>query len=238
MALGTQFLSLITRTRAEVRRSITTSTGVDDLDNIKRVINHVYRSLTIDYEWPHLRTVPVKITMAAGQQYYNVPSTLEYDGITEAVCWSGTENFPIDRGIDINDYALFNPADDERQDPVTKWDLVFTGATVQIEVWPLPATADCSIQFRGPYKLASLVNDSDLCWLDDELVVLFAAAEILAGVKAEDAESKLKLAQGYLLRLKGRVKATSKRYTVGLGSVDAGRSITQGVSVNVTPRTT
>lgn len=237
MALGATLLQLVTRLRAEVRRSVSVATGVDDLDNLKRVINHVYRSLNVDYDWPHLRTVPAKIAMAAGQRYYDVPSTLEYDGIAEAICWSGTENFPIERGITFDDYALHDPVEDERQDPVTKWDMVFTGSTVQIEVWPLPATADCSIQFKGPYKLASLVNDSDQCWLDDELIVLFASAEVLASVKAEDAESKLKLAQGYLQRLKARPKGTAKRYRLGLGSADGDRRITDGVTVNITPRT-
>lgn len=233
MAIGRQFLSLITDLRAEVRRSTSVSVGVDDLDNLKRVLNHVYRSLVVDHEWPHLRVVAAKIQMAAGQRYYDVPTELEFDGITSAVVWDGTETYDIERGIDLADYGVLDPEEDEREDPIRKFDLRFNGTAVVVEVWPIPNSDDCALQFKGNRALDKLVNDTDKCWLDDELVLSFAAAEILAAVKAEDAESKLRLAQGYLQRLKARSKGVGKRYSMGLGSATDTSRPQFGAQVNI-----
>lgn len=235
MAIGTQFLSLYTDLRAEVRRSSSVAVGSDDLPYLKRVINHVYRALTVDYEWAHLRVAPAKIEMAAGQQVYDFPDELDFDGVTEAVCWYGGANTPIEQGISLADYSVLDPSADERQDPVLKYDMRFSGSAVQFEVWPLPATnSSIYVQFKGNYKLSRLVNDTDKCWIDDELVLLFSKAEILKSDDADDADAALNLAQDYLRRLKVRAKANSKRFQLGLGD-NGGRNITQGVSINVTP---
>jgi hypothetical protein len=233
MAVGTQFLSIYTDLRAEVRRSTSVSVGVDDLDNLKRVINHVYRTLYIDHEWPHLRKVYSKIQMAAGQRYYDFPADLEPDRVTEAVVWSNNVSFPIPRGIGFEEYGVLDPDEDERQDPPQCWDNRFTGTSTQIEIWPLPASADHSIQLKGYIKLGKLVNDTDKCWLDDELVLLFSAAEVLKAEKADDADSKLQLAQGYLQRLKANSKGAGKRYAIGLGNSSPRSPI--NATINIKP---
>lgn len=233
MAVGTQFLTLYTDLRAEVRRSTTVSVGVDDLANLKRVVNHVYRTLYTDHEWPHLRKVFTKIPMAAGQRYYDFPADLEPDRVTEAVAWSNNIAYPIERGIGFDEYGVLDPELNERQDPPQCWDNRFTGTSTQIEIWPLPATAYHSIQFKGYIKLGKLVNDTDKCWLDDELVLLFSAAEVLKADDADDADSKLQLAQGYLQRLKANSKGAGKRYQLGLGSSPSRLPI--NATINIKP---
>lgn len=235
MAIGTQFLPIYTDLRAEVRRSTTVSVGVDDLPYLKRVVNHVYRALVVDYEWSHLGVVPDRIDMQAGQRIYDFPSELDFDGITEAVCWTGGTNVPIEKGIGFAEYAAIDSESDSRQDPVQRYDLRFSGTSVQFEAWPVPATTDeISVQFKGNYKLARLVNDTDKLWIDDELVLLFSAAEVLKADDAKDADSKLQLAQDYLRRLKVRANRNGQRYAIGLGS-GGHRNVTSGVQINVTP---
>lgn len=235
MAVGTQFLPIYTDLRAEVRRSTSVSVGVDDLPYLKRVVNHVYRALTVDYEWAHLRVVPDRIVMAAGQRLYDFPTELDFDGITTAVCWTGGTNVPIEQGIGFDEYGAIDSEGDNRQDPVQRYDLRFSGSNVQFEVWPMPATANTSVQFKGNQKLARLVNDTDKIWIDDELVLLFSAAEVLKADDAKDADAKLQLAQDYLRRLKVRAKATGQRYAIGLGSGAGARDVTSGVQINITP---
>ena len=70
MALGTQFLDLITRVRAEVRRSVEPSVGVDDLENIKQVINRVLRTLYMAHDWAHLRKVFPRVKLNANHCFY------------------------------------------------------------------------------------------------------------------------------------------------------------------------
>ena len=232
MAKGAQFSQLYTDLRAELRRSSSVAVGVEDLATLKRTINHVYRTLYIDYEWPHLRKVFPKIELAAGQRYYDFPADLDNDLLEAAVVWNGNIAEEIRVGIGFDEYSFLDPDEDDRQDPVQAIDFRFTGTATQIEVWPLPATNNYSIQFRGYILLPKLVEDSDKCWLDDELVVLFAAAELLKGTKAEDADSKLLIAQGYLQRLKARSKGPAKRVSMGLGSSER-RQGYSGVSINI-----
>lgn len=234
MAKGAQFLQLYTDLRAELRRSTSVAVGSDDLDVLKRTINHVYRTLYIDFEWPHMRKVFPKITLNAGQRYYDFPADLDNELLQKAVVWNGNVNDEVRVGIGSDEYSFLDSDEDERQDPVQSIDFRFTGTSVQLEVWPIPASSDNKLQLSGYVLLPKLVNDSDKCWLDDELIVLFAAAELLKGTKAEDADSKLLIAQGYLQRLKARSKGPAKRVSMGLGS--SGSLGFQGVSINIKPR--
>jgi hypothetical protein len=234
MAKGAQFLQLYTDLRAELRRSTSVAVGSDDLDVLKRTINHVYRTLYIDFEWPHMRKVFPKITLNAGQRYYDFPADLDNDLLEKAVVWNGNVKTDLQVGIGFDEYGYLDSDEDERQDPIQAIDFRFTGTSIQLEVWPIPASSDNKLQLKGYLLLDRLVNDIDKCWLDDELVVLFAAAELLKGTKAEDADSKLLIAQGYLQRLKARSKGPAKHFSMGLGSQS--NSGYQGVSINIKPR--
>jgi hypothetical protein len=76
------------------------------------------------------------------------------------------------------------------------------------------------LQFIGKRKLGNLVANEDTADLDDRLIVLFAAAEILANQKSEDAQAKLSLANERYARLKGRSKGGSRDAILGGGKRD------------------
>jgi hypothetical protein len=225
MALGTQFLSLLTDLRSETRRSSDVSVGVDDNDSLKRSINGVYRTLTLEHEWPHLRVVFPKLATAAGQQYYDYQTGFDAGRVLDSVVWIGGMNSPIKRGIDFDEYSFIDSSAAAEMDPVQSWDVAFNPLTgiPQIEVWPIPASAGF-IQFTGYFVPPRLVNDSDPCLLDDELVLLFASARQLAAQGAKDAQTKLQEGQSYLLRLMQGAKGAVKPVQVGLGDArNAGR---------------
>lgn len=221
MPRGSQFLSLITDLRSELNRSTDVNVGVDDLPVLKRKLNRKYFELYMENDWPHLRHTFPRQTLSAGQQYYNLPANLNVERIEDAHIWYNEQPLPFIRGISVQDYATFDSAADERSEPALRWDIRWTGSSEQIEVWPLPVSNDQEMQFTGIYDAPKLVNDSDVCLLDDNLVVLFAASEL---AKKEDKASLVKEAGSLLRRLKARGKGGSTPVRMGLGDTAGGRS--------------
>lgn len=217
MAIGTQFLALKQRLRAELGRSVDVSVGVDDDESLKQTLNRTYAALYMQWDWPHLRMVWPHIQLSAGQRFYDFPVNLNPDRVEKVVVRYNGHFYPLDRGIDFDAYNAYDSEAGERSDPALRWDVRWTGSSTQFEIWPVPVSDEQSVQFRGIIALPRLVDDTDVCLLDDELVVLFAAQELLSRQKSQDADKKLQLAQEHFNRLKGRSKGASERLQLGLG---------------------
>jgi hypothetical protein len=86
----------------------------------------------------------------------------------------------------------------------------------QFEVWPLPASNGALVRFSGRRKITPLVGDDDRCDLDDQLVVLYAAAEVEAKKSQKDADLKLAAAKARLLTLRART-SDRRRVRMGMG---------------------
>lgn len=220
MARGTQFLDIVTRTKSESGLLNSVAVGVDDLPGIKEAINTVYAALYLDHDWSHLRKT-FSVSLAAGQRYYDFPSGLNPERVEAVEVKWNDKWIPIGRPIEFADYNAHDSDADERNDPVLKWDVRWTGSSEQIEVWPLPATA-YTLRFRGIQAAPRLVNDTDACLLDDTLVVLFASAKILKDDKS--AEKQMKLGQQHLATLKARGNAGVTGVRLGLGHRDEERA--------------
>lgn len=217
MARGTQLIQLVEMLKAEAGHSTRVNVGVDKLPEIKQILRRTQETLYDESDWPFLRVAPYK-DLAAGQRYYDFPADLDLERVEQAAVWySGTPK-PIIRGIGFDEYAQYDSENDERADPVLKWDVRWTGSAEQIEVWPIPSSDDQQLQFIGIRPLRALVSDSDVADLDDQLIVLYAAAELLARQGSKDAQAKLGAAQARFARLKGRVKGASEMTTLGTGN--------------------
>lgn len=213
MPRGTQFSALVTMLRDELGRSESVSVGLSDLPRLKNAINRVYQSLADEHDWPHLRKTFDKITLNAGQYYYDFPTDLNYDRVELTRIWWNATPHPINRGISLDDYIAFDTTAGERSDPVMKWDIRRTGASEQIEVWPIPASAQ-AIQFIGFIKTPKLINDIDVCLIDDYLVTLFAALRFLKDPKEKQlAQSE---AQEKLQTLMSNTHAADDTIQLGL----------------------
>ncbi len=218
MALYVQFRQLITKLRSELGLTDDVNVGVDDLPRLRRALRSAYNKVHPLHRWPHLHKVWERVTISPGQRYYDFPTNLNYDGVTDVVTWWSDLPTPVERGITFEDYAAFSSADDVRIDPIQKWDVrqdENNPAANVFEVWPLPAVAG-EIQFTGWSKPLALTNDTDTVDLDDELVVLFAAAKLLP-VKDGERNDKKAEAINYLNVLKARTQAQSTRVIVGGG---------------------
>lgn len=230
MARGSQFLSLITSVRAELRRSTNPAIGVEDLDSIKQTINRVYYTLYMEFDWPHLRKVFDRVDLADGQQYYDFPTGLNSERVERCALWDNGTPTLIERGISFEEYAGYDSVGGETSDPAMRWDIRWTGIKDQIEIWPVPVSNQQQLEFIGIQNCPPLVNDIDKCLLDDHLVILFVVAELAAAQKSADAQLKLSAAQQYLATLKNRSQGGRKRFTNGGGSID-GDSVRNGRAI-------
>lgn len=224
MARGTAFSELWESLRNDLGRSPDASVGVDDLPALKRTINRVYRALYIDNDWPHLRKV-FAVPLAAGQRYYDFPTGLDLERVEDCwVDWNAIRH-QITRGIGIGDMNAFDSdaSTPDRNDPPLKWDARWTGSTDQIEIWPIPATNTQILYIKGLQAAPKLVSDTDVCLLDDDLVVMFAAAALARRQKSADADEMLSAARGYLSKLKHRGRAGAEPVRMGLGAAPSGR---------------
>lgn len=207
--------------REEIGRSPDVSIGVDDLPQLKRVINRVYSTLYYQHDWSFLRRVFTKIPLSAGQRHYDFPTDLNVERVEQVSVWQNGLPNEIVRGIGFEEYAQVNSeaTTPERADPTLAWDVRDVSGTPQIEVWPIPVSDDMDLQFIGIRSIPKLVNDADTLFLDDDMVVLYAAAKFLSRQKSEDAPQVLAEAKAMFQGLRGRSSAGgAKRYRMGVGT--------------------
>ena len=204
--------------RAETGRNQAVSVGISEVENLKVMLRRVQETLYDEYDWPHLR-VQKTVALAAGQRYYDLPSGLNFDSIESTALKYNNVYQPIERGIDLEDYSIYdsNATPPERSSPSLKWDIRETGSSEQIEIWPIPNDNIQTLYFTGTKSLGNLIQEADTADLDDQLIVLFAAAEVLSRQKSADAQAKLELANRRLATLKKNSIKTARPIQLGLG---------------------
>ena len=216
MARGTQFLQVVEAVRAEVRRSTNVAVGIDDLGNLKQVVNRTYKMLWWEHDWPHLTKYFDAVTLNAGQRYYNMPTGLSYERVKSVALWYSGLPQILGFGIGFDEYAVSNPDAGVRSEPALRWDIRYgDGVQEQFEIWPVPSASDQKIQFFGFGAEPNLVNNSDVLLLDDTLVTVHAAADILTAQKAEDATLKLQEAVAFKATLLAKTPRASQPVRMG-----------------------
>jgi len=205
MPRGTQFAEVINAFREETGRASSRQLGLNELPGIMALLRRTYRRLHTDFDWPHLEIVRTK-TLSAGERYYSFPADLDFDRLTErpVIVPAGTDlKVRLDYAISMENLNAVNSDEGERRDHPLRWEVYESD---QFEVWPVPVSNGDVVTFRGISRAKTLTSESDTLDLDDDLVVLYAAAERLARDKSGDAEHKLKLARQLYLRLRGNTQ--------------------------------
>lgn len=220
-----QLLVMVKNLRAEVGHSLATAQGVNQVETLKYLLTRTQEELWTAFQWPEL-TIRVDTVLTPGQFLYSFPAAFTFDQVRST--WtsrpSDTQWREIAYGIDE---SLISPggANSQRADPTVLWD-VEGGTSIQFRVWPTPDTAGGYIRFKGNKALTAFIADSDVSTLDDNLIVLFAASEILARAKAEDADLKQQKAQRHLQKLLGtKVSAKMRIATLGGGAPGVRQSV-------------
>jgi hypothetical protein len=199
MAFGTTLAQLLVMLKGEARLTQSTAAGLNADMTLRTLLRRVQSDLWLDHDWGHLKVFRDVLTQAGGR-YYAFPADLDQLRIASvSQKWNNLWR-PIGYGVSEAEYNLFDPEQNRRTDPVLKWQLTEGNL---IELWPLPATDNIAVRLRGLKVLGPLVADADTAALDDILIVLIAAAEMLASSGAKDAKAKVEAATARYRRVKG-----------------------------------
>lgn len=178
MAFGAQFSEIKEAVRRRLGYSTHPSHAPSQLGIIEETINSVYVQQCDRVSWRHLRKWFDPKAVQAGQRFYDFPEGMGFDDILRVELHGPNGITKLTRGIKSEDLARLNPSADQRQSPPEKWQLVWNNGRPQFELWPLPERSEGNVMFRGYVATPKLVNEGDICLIDDELVVLYATAEL------------------------------------------------------------
>lgn len=222
MARGTQLLQLVTMLRDETGRANSVAVGVDDVPALKHLLRRTQETLYAKHDWPFLRTVFDRIPLQAGQRYYDPPTGLDFDRIEDVAVWDSGTAYRLTRGIGFEEYTTYDSESDERSESTLRWDVRWRDTAEMIEVWPVPSSNNLELQFIGIRNLRALVADSDVADLDDAMIVLYAAAELLPK-GSELAKLKLELGRDRFNTVKGLANRGGQTYRMGSGPAQSDR---------------
>jgi len=209
MARNTTLQVLLDDLRAESGHSIQANLGKATEGMMLTLLNRVQRRLWEDFSWPFLHTTK-DINVAAGQRYYDVPTGITLERIESVQFKWGNRWSKVTYGIKPENYNQWDSDQDIRSWPVLRYD-AYGDVPGQIEVWPVPSsnavttTGEGTLRLKGVKNLNPLVSKTDTADLDDQLIVLFAASELLARQKSPDSQMKMGQAQSHYTRIKGRL---------------------------------
>jgi hypothetical protein len=133
------------------------------------------------------------------------------------VKWNDTWQ-ELSYGIGVSEYNFIDseasPA--ETCDPIQRWN---TNDNTQFEVWPVPVTTQI-VRFSGQRPVASLktagvFDSAKTVDLDDQLVALFVASDLLMRQKNNDAQLVLQRAQSRLSYLRASYPTRKRMFVLG-----------------------
>lgn len=198
--MGDALATLIEEVQYELVQVASPAAGQNFREHIKARIRREYRRLYHDYDWPHLIDW-FDIETQAGERYYDYPAEASLETTIDIYRRWGSEWAKIDRGIDPTHYNAFDSDDDIRTDPIERWR---PKGSAQIEIWPTPASNDLKLRFVAKRPFAQIVEESDVCDLDTDVVVLHAAAQLARRYDNDEAALILGRAKQHYDTLKAR----------------------------------
>lgn len=215
MARGTTLGALVTMLRDEMGYSDLDAHSIAQLPQMKRKLAQVQERLYREHAWPFLRGA-FDVALQVGERYYDLP--VDFDRVERVECKWGDIWRPLAYGVAGPQYNEQDSERDIRTDPPLAWYLKTDtdSVTEQFEIWPVPATSTVTVRFHGLRSLPPLISDAHRAVLDDQLIVLFAAASLIP----EDAAAQKRLfeANEQLKRLKKAAVPKKKAFVLGGGS--------------------
>lgn len=218
MARNQTLLKILNDVRGEARLSMNPAHNIADRERQIGMIQREQERLWADHDWPHL-TVDRYIPLVAGQRFYDTRLALNEAGeargdlsLERVTCLSVQDDRiwrKIDNRITADDRLAYDSQAGEQSWPPRRWD---RSEDDMIEVWPVPdETAVFNgltqnmqgvLRIEGVRDLRPFRDDDDRADLDDRLLALFTAANILAEGGAKDTQLKMEMANRHYTRLK------------------------------------
>jgi len=221
MARNVALEKLLKDLRVEVGRSTNAAISRSTRTRYITYLNRVQRRLYADFNWPFLE-IHRDIKLQDGSRYYDFPDDIEMDRAFRLETKYAGYWQKLGYEIGAKHYNQYDSDQGVKSSPAWRWDYFLEDGSEQpqIELWPIPSadgnetTNEGYLRVHGHHKLTEMVEDADKCLIDADLIVLYAAAEILTKLRSPDAEVKLENANALYMKLKGRA-TPSKPFTVG-----------------------
>jgi len=240
MPRNTTLAIVVSMLKAEVGANLMVGTASADDNRYAMLIDQKQQWLADSYDWP-FQDDDWDVQVPAGSRYLNFPGVdeesntiaINFERPVETKTWWSAAWLPVDYGIDEDDYNARNSdgappdtgAPPDVLDPIQRWS--FNGET-QFEVWPVTASKQI-FRFRGQRQINSLITYTNgttapaavapswtgtLC-LDDQMVMLFAAAEELELKGKSNAQDVLARAQARIQFIRANYPKRTKTCSFG-----------------------
>lgn len=188
MRTGVAFSTIIEEVKLEAGESTDSGIATTRDPRIKQIINREYRWMAQQWRWP-LRHDEQEVTLVASTATYNFPSTMDPAHIDEVWAQVGDHWHTIPHGVGRLERSLYDDADEAWPPRRFEFQPDTGTGTITFEVWPIPSQAG-AVRISGQLVISDLVNDSDKCLLDADVLVLLAAGQLLAIKQRPDAAYK------------------------------------------------
>lgn len=191
MPTDVQMQVLIHQLRAEVGHSTNVAQGTNFYEVLVQLLQRTQRALWVENDWPDL-TDYYELDAVPGQRYYPYPTDVSRNQVNKIWAPYGSDFHVLVYGISPREYTAYDPNKDQRSWPTQRWKHKVQNG--QIELWPLVSQSG-RFWVEAQMNLKTFVDPTDVCTLDGDMIVLFAAAEILARQRMEDAAVKRRAAE-------------------------------------------
>lgn len=222
---------LLKMLKAEIGDSVSVGTARDA--ELRQLLSNKQEFLASEFDWPFLgEDFDITIT----SRYSDLPTTRVNEDdpvlnierpIAEVTVRWNTYWYPVEYGIGAEEYNAMDPDTGQTWSPIQRWQLY---GQEQFEVWPLPESGQI-IRFSGQRKPNVLAGDEDKADLDGLLIVLFCAADLLAGRPA--GQTKAALATQRLARLRAVAPSRERQLVFGRCERDSARETRRVVPITV-----
>lgn len=224
MARGTQLGEILTGLRTELRLSLNAAMNEQVRDTHIKVIQRTQEALWEDYSWPHLR-VERYLQPQIGQRFYDPAGCKKVDQNTGLLVAAGDVNIdrvdhlwlrdgdtwrPLCPGIKPDLYNQWDSDAGETAWPIEHWQIAESD---NIELWPVPdqdgveTTFVNMLKFVGVRNLGTFTEDTDTADIDDQAIILFAAAKLST---AENAQKFVSQGQQRIRSLRANTNAVRR----------------------------
>ena len=211
MRSGVTLATLREEVMIEARLSTQGGHATYTVARLNQFINRTERFLYDEHEWP-LEHLEETVTVAADARYTTLPSTIPFTQVETVDVLYGDQYLPVKYGIGARERSIYDA--DERAEPITRWEIQQDNPT-QFEVWPIGQTAQ-TLLFQGRPAIGAMVNESDTCALDADVIVARVAARILGKDNQADAQLLLQEAEQRVQTLMKK-QGASKRDNPNMG---------------------
>ena len=207
--IGVTLGQLVQDLRMEIGAATQVGQGVSVLPKHQYICRRTQEWLYDDFDWPHLQfnlDIPINI----GQRYYSFPAAANVNPFRVVQgypsVYYNSRWYPVRYGIGPAEYNLSDPMQSMAQDPIWRWQRYNdqSQGQQQFEIWPVPA-ATSLLRFRILQNLPSLIAANDTAVLDDKLIVLTAAAELMQSMKDPGFQMKQAAAKARYAAMKGNM---------------------------------